>query len=475
MINRFILAALCGVASLSLPGPASAQVPDGEQIGSASPALSGRYAAKGWADRIILSPGADASREMAVAWRTDLRQGESLAEIAPDRDGPGLAAGAIPVRGSSVVLKTENGLARHHQVRFTGLSPASRYVYRVRGADGWSEWLPFQTAASTPAPFRLVYFGDTQDDILEIGSRVIRSAFQAGGPVALAVHAGDQVSQRRAKAHDDEYGEWMEAGGAAFRTIPQLVAAGNHEYQDSTTPDGRESRVLGALWAHYALPDNGAPGTERTSYHVDYQNVRFIVLDGTSAIDLGTLEAQTAWLRQTLEASMARWNIVLMHQPLYTCARPRDTEPLKQVWGPILEQARVDLVLQGHDHCYARVVDPTGATTTREAVAAGAPVGPVYMVSVVGSKMYGLNDRAATQPVRVAEETQLYQLVDVEADRLTLRAYTATGTLYDGFTLVRGADGRNRLEEMTAALPPVRRCQGGQGPDGQPCKARTKD
>lgn len=475
MINRFLLAALCGVASLSLPGPASAQVPDGEQIGSASPALGGRYAAKGWADRIILSPGADASREMAVAWRTDLRQGDSVAEIAPDRDGPGLAAAAVTVRGSSLVLKTENGMARHHHVRFTGLSPASRYVYRVRGADGWSEWLPFQTAASTPAPFRFVYFGDTQDDILEIGSRVIRSAFHTGGPVALAVHAGDQVSQRRAKAHDDEYGEWMEAGGAAFRTIPQLVAAGNHEYQDSTTPDGRESRVLGALWAHYALPDNGAPGAERTSYHVDYQNVRFIVLDGTSAIDLGTLEAQTAWLRRTLEASTARWNIVLMHQPLYTCARPRDTEPLKQVWGPILEQARVDLVLQGHDHCYARVVDPDGAVATRETVAAGAPVGPVYMVSVVGSKMYGLNDRAATQPVRVAEETQLYQLVDVEQDRLTLRAYTATGRLYDGFSLVRGADGRNRLEEMAADLPPIRRCQGGQGPDGQPCTARTKD
>ena len=36
--------------------------------------------------------------------------------------------------------------------------------------------------------------------------------------------------------------------------------------------------------------------------------------------------------------------------------------------------------------------------------------------------MYGLNDRAETQPVRAAENTELYQLIDVESDRLLFRA-----------------------------------------------------
>lgn len=471
-MRKFLTLAFCGLATsliaLSIvPAQAAATK-------AAAPAPGGRYAPKGWADRIVLAPGANAATEMGVAWRTDTRQTEAVAEIVQDIDGPLLAHGARRVTGTTETVTAENGAAHHHHVTFTGLSPATRYVYRVKGVDGWSEWVPFTTAASQPAPFRFVYFGDTQDDILEIGSRVIRSAFQAAGPVALAVHAGDQVSQREKKAHDDEYGEWAEAGGPAFRMIPQLVAAGNHEYQDATTPDGKESRVLSTLWAHYTLPGNGAPSVKRTTYFVDYQDVRFVVLDGTSAIDLGTLEDQTRWLEQTLAASKARWNIIVMHQPAYTCARPDDTEPVKSTWTPIFSKYKVDLVLQGHDHCYSRISHPDGAAASNAATKAGAPIGPVYMVSVVGSKMYGLNDRASTQPVRVAENTELYQMVDVSADRLAVRAYTATGNLYDAFAIVRGQDGRNRLEESSEPLLPTRKCDGKNGPDNRPCSARGK-
>ena len=44
--------------------------------------------------------------------------------------------------------------------------------------------------------------------------------------------------------------------------------------------------------------------------------------------------------------------------------------------------------------------------------------------------MYGLNDRAHQQPDRSAEETQLYQTVDVQDSRLKVRSYTAARKLY---------------------------------------------
>ncbi|MGH7021098.1 MAG: metallophosphoesterase, partial [Brevundimonas sp.] len=364
----------------------------------------------------------------------------------------------------------------YHQVRFDGLEPDTRYVYRVRAADGWSEWLPFRTAKAGFAPFRFIYLGDTQNDILEIGSRVIRSAFKEAGPAALVVHAGDLVAQREVKVHDDEWGEWTEAGGRAFAMTPQLPATGNHEYVDHILPNGEESRVLGPHWnLQFALPDNGAEGVKTTSYFVDYQGMRFIVLDGTAALDLGGLEAQTRWLDATLASSPARWNVALFHQPIYTCARPQDTEELKAAWKPIFDARNIDLVLQGHDHCYGRVSNPAGAEASRADSAAGRPQGPVYVVSVTGSKMYGLNDRADTQPVRAAENTELYQLIDVEADRLSFRAFTATGQLYDAFTLTRGEDGRNRLTESDQSLLALRRCDGAAGPDDRPCTAEIKD
>ncbi|KAK0341377.1 hypothetical protein LTR94_026611, partial [Friedmanniomyces endolithicus] len=326
------------------------------------------------------------------------------------------------------------------------------------------------------APFRFIYLGDTQNDILEVASRVIRSAFKEAGPAALVVHAGDLVAQREVKVHDDEWGEWTEAGGRAFAMTPQLPASGNHEYVDHVLPNGEESRVLGPHWPlQFALPDNGADGAKATSYYVDYQGVRFIVLDGTAAIDLGAGESQTRWLDKVLAESPARWNVALFHQPIYTCARPQDTEELKAAWKPIFEARRIDLVLQGHDHCYGRVSNEAGADASRAASDASQPQGPVYVVSVTGSKMYGLNDRADTQPVRAAENTELYQLIDVEADRLSFRAFTATGRLYDAFALVRAEDGRNRLVESTESLLAARRCDGAAGPDDRPCTAEIKD
>lgn len=213
----------------------------------------------------------------------------------------------------------------------------------------------------------------------------------------------------------------------------------------------------------------------KTTYSFDYQGVRFVMLDGTSAIDLGTLGSQTAWLDRTLSQSPARWNVVVVHQPLYTCARSKNSQPLHNAWRPLLERHRVDLVLQGHDHCYGRVSHPDGAEASRRSSAAGEPVGPVYVVSVVGSKMYALNDRASSEPVRAAENTQLYQLVDVTEDRLAFRAYTATGALYDFFELVKGQDGQNRLVEGNEPLLPSRRCDREGGLDDRPCIVRRKE
>ncbi|MFK4056383.1 fibronectin type III domain-containing protein [Brevundimonas sp. NPDC046655] len=470
---------LAAAAVLMAAAPSMAQIvapPDPDPLPPPLHAPNGRWAAKGWADRIVLTPAADAARGAGVAWRTDARQTAAEAQIAEEIDGPLLGFTARTVTGTTGPIQNENGQALYHQVRFDGLKPDTRYVYRVRAADGWSEWLPFRTAKAEFAPFRFIYLGDTQNDILEIGSRVIRSAFKEAGPAALVVHAGDLVAQREVKVHDDEWGEWTEAGGRAFAMTPQLPATGNHEYVDHILPGGEESRVLGPHWAlQFALPDNGADGVKATSYFVDYQGVRFIVLDGTAALDLGGLESQTRWLDATLASSPARWNVALFHQPIYTCARPQDTEELKAAWKPIFDARNIDLVLQGHDHCYGRVSNPAGAEASRADSAAGRPQGPVYVVSVTGSKMYGLNDRADTQPVRAAENTELYQLIDVEADRLSFRAFTATGQLYDAFTLTRGSDGRNRLTESDQSLLALRRCDGAAGPDNRPCTAEIKD
>lgn len=468
-----------------LPRTTGFAIPTKTDDGDPIPRSAGLpYAAKNLADRIVLTPGADPSREMAVSYRTNIAQTKAEVQLAVSVDGPTLEEKAQTLSGISLPSESSYGRALYHQVRFKNLTPDTVYNYRVKGEAGWSEWLQFRTAKAEAAPFRFLYLGDIQNGILTYAARVVRQAFIANGNISLVAHAGDLVGQRDDLDHDDEWGEWNQVGGYNYASIPQLPATGNHEYVDKILPNGEESRELGPYWVkQFALPDNGVAPVKATTYYVDYQGVRFIVLDGTAAIDLGSMRQQNAWLDATLAASKAKWNVVLFHQPVFTCARPKDTPAIKANWKPIFEARNVDLVLQGHDHCYSRLTAEAGREASAKARADGSVQGPVYLVSVTGSKMYGLNDRARTQTDRTAEATELYQIVDVDGNELKFRTYTASGKLYDGFNLSKGADGRNRLTEISEAKIAERFCSGkadaeGQfpiGPDGGRCVAEPKD
>lgn len=463
------------VVSLPLASLVPAEVADAAAP-TAVPRSPGKtYAAAALPDRIVLTPGANPARDMAVSFRTNRAQAAAQAQIVEAMDSPTLERGARNLSGTSTPADTSNGAAIYHHVAFSGLKPDTVYAYRLKGSGGWSEWLQFRTAAEGFRPFRALYLADVQNGILPYASRVIRQAFHAGGEIALAIHTGDQVAQRDDLDHDDEWGEWNEAGGYNYAILPQLPATGNHEYAKQDLPDGTEKIELGAYWSRqFSLPGNGAPGLEDTTYYVDYQGVRFVVLDGTAAADLGKIAVQTEWLDRTLAASTARWNIVVVHQPIFTCARPQDISSIQDAWKPVIERRKVDLVLQGHDHCYSRVTDPAGRAASNAARAAGKPQGPVYVVSVVGSKMYGLNDRAAVQPDKAAADTQLYQLIDFGETTLRYRSYTATGRLYDAFDLERSAPRTNRLTVPDVTTAAERFCTGAVGPDGAPCLGRVK-
>ena len=466
-----VLAAPAAADPVTTGFPIVTQTEDGAPI-SRSAGLP--YAPRNLPDRIVLTPGADPARDMAVAFRTDTAQATAEAQLAVSVDGPTLEEKARLVTGKTMPVDSSYGPALYHQVRFNDLQPGTVYTYRVKGAAGWSEWYQFRTAAAEARPFRFLYLGDIQNGILTYASRVIRQAFHANGDIRLVVHAGDLVAQRDDLDHDDEWGEWNQAGGYNYAIVPQVPATGNHEYVDVLKPDGTESRKLGPYWpAQFALPTNGADPVKATTYYTDYQGVRFIILDGTAAIDLGSMKAQTDWLDATLASSKANWNVVLFHQPVFTCARPNDTKEIKAAWKPVFEKRKVDLVLQGHDHCYSRLTAEAGREAGAKARADTKLQGPVYLVSVTGSKMYALNDRSATQPDKVAEATELYQIVDVEPRRIKFRTFTASGKLYDGFDLERRAQG-NTLSEISEPTIAARRCSGDVGPDGGRCVARGK-
>jgi len=198
---------------------------------------------------------------------------------------------------------------------------------------------------------------------------------------------------------------------------------------------------------HFTLPAHGPRGLEETCYTFDYQGVRFVALNSNEG-----LAEQAEWLERVLASEPRRWTVVTFHHPVFSPAKGRDNPELRRLWKPVLDRYRVDLVLTGHDHTYAR----SGRVATNVATAGGPvydpEIGTVHVVSVSGPKMYTLE--GAEWAVRTAEDTQLFQVITIDGDELRYTAHTATGEVYDRFTLQKRSGRPNALLE---ALPEARR------------------
>src|SRR3546814_12299015 len=81
------------------------------------------------------------------------------------------------------------------------------------------------------------------------------------------------------------------------------------------------------LFRSFALPGNGAPGAERTSYWFDAQDARVVVLDGTSALDLRTPRAQARSRDDVLAHPPRPRPTVSIHPPLFPPPPYRATAP----------------------------------------------------------------------------------------------------------------------------------------------------
>jgi len=110
----------------------------------------------------------------------------------------------------------------------------------------------------------------------------------------------------------------------------------------------------------------------------------------------------------------------------------------------VVSKYQVDLVLQGHDHTYGRTKLMTSSDNVPEGVRQRRPEsGTVYVVSVSGPKMYDLGRRPFMR--RAAEDVQLYQIIHVDGQQLRYEARTATGRLYDAFSLNKQEGKPNQL------------------------------
>jgi 3',5'-cyclic AMP phosphodiesterase CpdA len=407
-------------------------------------------------DHIILTFSSDPATTQSVTWRTNTTIKKSIAEIALADGAPrfwrnALQYNAVTTLMNADSINTANISSNYHAVTFTNLLPDTLYAYRVGDGKYWSEWFQFKTAAKTAKPFSFLYVGDAQNYIFEVWSRLIRQGFKKAPDARFIIHAGDLINN----AHNEsQWHEWFMAGGWLHGMLPSVPTPGNHEYRGyNADDDSKKVSHISVQWPYqFTLPQNGPEQLKETVYFFDYQDARIISLNSNRL-----RKEQVPWLDSVLLNNPNKWTIITFHHPIFSGANDRDNKELRDLWKPLFDKYKVDLVLTGHDHTYTRGQSPktknslTGVNTRNGAT--------VYVVSVSGGKMYNLseglwNGYADAQLDRIAENTQLFQVINIDGSKLKYEAYTATGQLYDAFDLVKKAKKGNQfIEKVNKAIP----------------------
>lgn len=307
-----------------------------------------------------------------------------------------------------------------------------------------------------PADQRLWTAKDGRDIPVTVESETVRDAEGKVVHYRVIARTADGHAARMVYDDDDEIIE-VDRGMSELTGYAKAELVGTEvdkrplrdRLQDPGTP------AVSRHWRpQFAFPVQDVPeGLEETVYYIDYQGARIISLDSSK-----DREAQVHWLRRVLENNPNRWTIIAFHHPIFSPASDRDNRELRELWKPVFDEFKVDLVLNGHDHTYARTGDLGQAAGRSENVPSGyqqaydPEIGTVYVVSVSGPKMYEITKDSFA--VRTAEDTQLYQIIEVDVDELRFNAFTATGTRYDSFTLKKRPGRANELREL---LPPENR------------------
>ena len=386
-------------------------------------------------DRIILTFNGDPATKRAVTWRTDSSVNKAKAQIAVAAVNSSFVKEATTYFATTeefdlgIYKSNKSLIVNYHSVVFENLNSNTLYAYRVGNDENWSEWIHFKTANDTYSPTQFVYFGDAQNDILNHWSRVIRMAYQTAPNASFVIHAGDLVDT----AHkDNEWAQWFKAGGFIHSQWTAIPVVGNHEFQRFDGYEGSLPRRLSIQWRpQFTLPveDNLDSRLHETVYTVEYQDILILVLNST-----GHLEKQTEYIKQKLSNTDAKWKIVTNHHSVFSPAEGRDFEYARKVWKPLFEKYGVDLVLNGHDHTYARGhvpvksqnIDQSGSFKTLYVTSVSGP--KQYKVDKEQIKNYGADGYKSD---KIGEQTQFFQVISVENNKLIYSAYTTLGNLYD--------------------------------------------
>ncbi len=316
------------------------------------------------------------------------------------------------------------GVGRHTGRSGLRLAAAVLALALLGGCASPSGGLPPSFAAGTPLPGEIPSVASgaspappADAPLTDAAAGILFIADFGGGPnqqeIADAMlawkHSGHRVDAV-VTAGDNVYPRGQESGFVdqvqrpySPLEAPLVIALGNHDVQ---TAGGKK------LLEFFDMP--APPSSHR------FGPVEVFVMD-SNRVD----QAQALWLDEKLSGSDALVRVVVFHHPVFSCGPHGSTAGVQRLWLPVIEEWAPELVVNGHDHNYQRMIAESDVSKTVYTVAGGG--GRELTGARVGCDL-------GTVSVRRVETRHHFLSLEVATDgRWVLRAVTANATVFDHY------------------------------------------
>ena len=261
-----------------------------------------------------------------------------------------------------------------HKALAENLTPGTDYSYRV-GYDGhWSETGHFRTADAKQGDFSFIYMTDSHiqnQEYIDQARLCARAVAKYEKNARFCVFPGDFVDTGTENNSEWEWERWFEeALKPVIMTMPIVPTDGNHD--DSPLLNFTYHFNTDTTFNRYTKIRPQFAGINYSFTYGDMQLIAFSMQDfwrGEYDYSSGTseyLERDLAnWFRQQVAAAPdAKWRVGLVHKNLFSGSehqRDKETPLLRATMLPLMKECRINLVLQGHDHCY-EIIGPVDST-----------------------------------------------------------------------------------------------------------------
>ena len=277
-----------------------------------------------------------------------------------------------------------------------GQPKATEITYRVMVAGKEVGRGSYRTSPTLDQPkFRFAAFGDTRTNH-QVHRAVVEAL--AKEDIDFFVHTGDMV-ERGGKP--EEWTTFFQIERELMAKAPIVPAIGNHDLGNR------------GYYERYFFLDQWSNG--RSYFVFDWGNLRVILLDVTIVCERRCVQYRAVEKALAEGAAAGKLMVMALHKPPYSSGAHGSDLPLREVLGALARKYGVELVISGHDHNYERT-KPIDGTTYIVSGSAGAPIRPVLPDDEFSAE-------ARTEPH--------YVLIDVDANRLALRAVNLRGEVFD--------------------------------------------